>query len=99
MVYMSNINQTIGKRLKEVRLERELSREQVARRCGITQQTIEKYEKGLIEISVGRLIQISNILNVGIVYLLAPDNVDNEIFQHFLKKQLNLTKRKSNPPV
>ncbi len=87
-----DINQTIGRRIKEVRLERKLSREQVARRCEVCQQTIEKYEKGKIEISVSRLIRIANILNVGIMYLLAPDNKDNPVFQHFIAQQVGAKK-------
>lgn len=73
---MSNVNQRVGARIKIARLEKKLSREQIARRLGIKQQTIEKYEKGSIEISVQRLSQISNILNIGITYLLI-DGIDD----------------------
>ncbi len=90
---MDDINQIVGKRIKEIRLERKLSREQVARRCGVVQQTIEKYEKGEVEISVRKLTQISNVLNVGVVYLLAPDNKNNEILESYVKKQIEFNKK------
>ncbi len=80
---MENINKIIGARIKEVRLESGVSREYVARRMEIRQQTIEKYEKGLVEISLKRLIQISNILNVGITYLLNENTV-----KHFINIQV-----------
>lgn len=81
---MENINQKIGKRIKDTRKERKMSREQVARRLGVTQQCIEKYEKGNIEISVKRLIQISNIFNVNIMYFLEDDS----LFKHFVALQV-----------
>lgn len=84
---MEYINKKIGERIKEARLEKKLSREQVARRLGITQQTIEKYEKGEIDISVRRLIQISNILNVAITYFLIREGEDYTIFNHYVALQ------------
>lgn len=65
-----DINEQIGKRIKEVRVEKRMSREQIARRLKVAQQTIEKYEKGKIEISVNRLIQISNVFDINILYFL-----------------------------
>lgn len=89
-----NINEIIGAKIKATRLERKLSREQVARRCGVAQQTIEKYEKGSIEISVKKLIQISNILNVGISYLLLDENdKNNTAFNYYINKQIELNKK------
>lgn len=90
-VVMGNINQRVGARIKIARLERKLSREQVARRLGVRQQTIEKYEKGSVEISVKRLSQLSNVLNVGISYLLI-DGVDDLAFQYFVRKQTEINK-------
>lgn len=80
---MNNINEKIGIRIKEVRLERKLSREQIARRIGIRQQTIEKYEKGSIEISVRQLSKISHVLNVSIGYLVGESNL-----RHVINKYL-----------
>lgn len=72
---MNNINEKIGIRIKKVRLERKLSREQIARRISVCQQTIEKYEKGNIEISVRQLSKISHVLNVDIGYLVGESNL------------------------
>lgn len=82
---MHEINKIVGKRIGKMRLERKLSREQVARRIGVSQQCIEKYEKGEIDISVRKLIAISNVLNVAITYLLV-ENKDTTIFSHYVKK-------------
>ncbi len=86
---MQDINKKVGAQIKKVRLERKLSREQIARRAGVCQQNIEKYEKGEIEISVRQLSVISNILNVSITYLLLPDKEDQTVFHHFVDKHLD----------
>ena len=92
ILYMRmDINKEIGQRIKATRLERKLSREQIARRIGTTQQTVEKYEKGKIDISVRRLTQISNVLNVGITHFLK----DEKAFKHYVGLQVNtLSSRK-----
>lgn len=90
---MDDINRKVGIRIKEVRLERGLSREQVARRVGVTQQCIEKYEKGEIDISVKRLMHISNALNVGITYFLT----DYEAFNYYVDKQVKTHIRDPSP--
>lgn len=82
-----DINQLVGTKIKSIRLERKLTREQVARKIKVCQQTVEKYEKGLIEISISRLIQISNVLNVGILYLLP-----SEAHKYYIDKQIQLNK-------
>lgn len=85
---MIDINIEIGKRIKCLRLEKKLSREQIARRLGVKQQTIEKYEKGSIEISIKKLIQISNIMNVSIMYFLKQEGLDDTLFKHFVSLQV-----------
>ncbi len=81
---MDDINKRIGARIKEVRQERKLSREQIARRIGVCQQTIEKYETGEIDISISKLSKISHVLNVGIMHLLD----ENELKQYVIDKYL-----------
>ena len=87
---MGNINIRIGARIKQVRLEKKLSREQIARRIGTCQQTIEKYETGEIDISVRQLSKISHVLNVGITYLLLPKGEDDLIYKHYVKELLKI---------
>lgn len=75
------INQKIGDRIKMARLDKKWSREQLARRMGICQQTIEKYEKGDVNISVRTLAKISSALGISIIYFLQ----DEILAQHFKK--------------
>jgi transcriptional regulator with XRE-family HTH domain len=76
-----NINQRVGDRIKKARLVKKWSREQLARRMDCTQQTVEKYEKGVVNISVRRLAQISNALGISITYFLQ----DDILLEHFKK--------------
>ncbi len=83
MSYMEDINQKIGKRIKDTRIGKKLSREQIARRVGVTQQTIEKYEKGLVNIPFIRLVQVCNAMGVCITLFLQKEDNDNSLYQHF----------------
>lgn len=75
------VNKKIGERIKIARLEKRFSRERLARKMGLRQQTIEKYEKGEIDISVITLIKISNALGISIIYFLQ----DEILLEHFKK--------------
>lgn len=81
---MEDINKRVGIKIKSIRLEKKLSREQVARRIGVCQQTVEKYEKGSIDISIRQLSKISHVLNVGLSYLLNENDL-----QYIIKKYLD----------
>ena len=64
------IKKQMGKRLKDIRLIRRLSQEQVAAICGVTFQQVGKYEKGKNGISSYRLLQLCHGLNVSESYFL-----------------------------
>lgn len=67
---MEDIGKIIGARIKALRMEKGLSREQVARKCGITQQAIEKYEIGSVSLSIQRLEKIAFVLGKEVNYFL-----------------------------
>ena len=56
----------IGEKLKQLREERNYSLEEVAERVGKARQTIFKYEKGIISISVDNLREILDIYGVSV---------------------------------
>ena len=64
------IKKQMGKRLKDIRLIRRLSQEQVGAICGVTFQQVQKYEKGRNGISSYRLLQLCHGLNVSESYFL-----------------------------
>ena len=59
-----NNGSDIGNRIKEARKAQHLSQTELANRLGKTMRTVQKYESGEIEPSIGVLNEIANILNI-----------------------------------
>ena len=57
-------------RLKELRLERQLTQKQLAQKLGITQQTVGYYEQGINQPSHDMLIQMADFFECSTDYLL-----------------------------
>lgn len=64
------INQTVGRKIKALRKSKGLTREQVARKVGVCQQQIHKYETGESRVSLDKLYAIAGALGVDIDYFL-----------------------------
>lgn len=61
---------TIGERIKQLRLERNLTQQELADRLGTSKQAIYKYENGVVtNIPLDRLEQLANILSTTTSYL------------------------------
>lgn len=58
------ISQGIGARLKELRIERELTQCEVGDRLGVSFQQIQKYELGTNDMSIPRLIHFCRALGI-----------------------------------
>jgi transcriptional regulator with XRE-family HTH domain len=63
-----------GKRLKKLRLQNELSQEQLAKRLGMTKSVVSAYENGIRMPSYEALISIARIFKVSTDYLLGVEN-------------------------
>jgi len=61
-------NKVIGNRLKQRRVEMDLSQTQVANAINVTFQQIQKYEKGINGISSLRILHLSNFLEKPVGY-------------------------------
>jgi transcriptional regulator with XRE-family HTH domain len=55
------IDVTVGLRIRQARIERGLSQEQVARTLGLTFQQVQKYEKGVNRCAPSRLLAIASL--------------------------------------
>lgn len=67
----------IGQKIRQYRHAKSLSQIELAVKCDITFQQIQKYENGKNRVSVSRLIDISNVLAVPLVKLL-PDDFESK---------------------
>jgi len=63
----------IGKRIKDERIAKKMSQQELADMLGLKQHTISQYETDIIRPSYEVLVQIANILNVTTDYLLGRE--------------------------
>lgn len=64
----------VGARLRQRRMELDMSQETLANGVGLTFQQIQKYEKGTNRISCSRLVQFATIMETPILYFFGGDN-------------------------
>lgn len=61
-------------RIKQRRLEIGMTQKELAEKCGYKDHTtINKIEHGLVDLTLGRLRQIADILGVDLAYLILDD--------------------------
>jgi transcriptional regulator with XRE-family HTH domain len=80
----------IGETLKKYRLAANMSQMALAEKIGISYQQLQKYEKGIDNISISRLYQVSNALKVPIRNLFEieePEKVAEDISEYGLSKE------------
>ena len=74
---MPEINETLGQRIKRLRIERNMSQEQLAERLGYkSRSSINKIELGINDITQTKVIEFAEVLRVTPAYLMGWD--DNE---------------------
>jgi transcriptional regulator with XRE-family HTH domain len=84
------LKKNIGATVKKHRLAARMSQMALAEKIGISYQQLQKYEKGINNISVYRLSQISEVLRIPISRLLedqVPEKVAEEISEYGLSKE------------
>ena len=64
----SSFNLSVGQKIRQKRLEQKLTQSQLADKCGITFQQIQKYEKGANGCSAFRIKEIADHLKVNVIY-------------------------------
>ena len=64
----ANVDNHVGGRIKERRVELGLSQTAVAVQLGLTFQQVQKYERGYNRVSASRLYDLSKVLRVDIAY-------------------------------
>ncbi len=66
-----NIEQSVGTRIRQRRTELGYTQQQLAQRVGLTYQQIHKYERGTNRISVARLVDLAEALEIEVAYFIA----------------------------
>jgi len=73
---MHDNNTTLGTRIRLLRKAAGLTQKKMAEKLGVTFQQLQKYEKGKNNISVNRLFQVADVLNIGVESILGS-NMNN----------------------
>lgn len=63
------------KRLKDLRDDKELNQEDIAKLIGTTQQQYSKYETGIQEIPLHHIIKLADFYNTSIDYIIGRTNI------------------------
>ena len=66
----NGVDMRVGERIRAARNIKDMSQEQLAGHLGISFQQVQKYEKGVNRVTIGRLIELSNALEVPISWLI-----------------------------
>ena len=84
--YLQKVDLLLGERIYSLRLAKGLSRQQLAEMIDITHQQLQKYEKGVNRISIGRLMLIAKALDTEIDYFFKDiedvSNITPTLTQH-----------------
>ncbi len=69
------MKEEVGKRLLESRKACKLTQKQVAEKLGVAQPVYQRFETGVFECNYEQLVQLSNIFDVSIDYLLGRADI------------------------
>ena len=75
----------IGRRIRALRIEYGMSQTTLAVKLGITFQQLQKYEKGVYRVSVGRLVRVAEGLGIPISFFF-----DSQMFKGAAHRGTNL---------
>ena len=77
-VKSNNINKEIGARIKLARINSNLSQDSIAEDLGISVSAYSNMERGAIDITIKRIMQVSEILKLNWIYFLGIPANNNE---------------------
>lgn len=66
--FSDKVDKIIGMKMHELRISTGVSRQQLSSKIGVTDQQIQKYEKGANRIAAGRLAAIAQALNKPVAF-------------------------------
>lgn len=90
----TNLDAIIGERIKQGRLLRGLSQEDLAERLGVTFQQLQKYEKSTNRVAASRLYAIATALELPLAYFFGDmDVVPRKLDIVFDEESADLLKR------
>lgn len=80
-VKIKDINKTIGDRIKIARISRNLSQDSIAEDLGISVSAYSNMERGVVDITVNRIMKVAEILKIKWSFLLGISNESDSDFE------------------
>ena len=65
-------------RLRELRIKSGMTQNEIATKLGVSGQTILNWENGIYEPKISQLIELADLFNVTVDYLIERDNVPSQ---------------------
>ncbi len=81
----TDIDVYIGQQIRKIACEKRITQEQIAERCGVTFQQVQKYMAAQNRLSIHRFLQIASVLQCDINTLL-PEELKIELSAHVKQK-------------
>ncbi|MBQ3885103.1 MAG: helix-turn-helix transcriptional regulator [Ruminococcus sp.] len=79
----------VGQKIKEKRLQKSLTREQLAELCDISPSYIAHIERGTKSLSLETAVKICSVLNVSLDYLLLDEIQNNDRIFNAIQTEIN----------
>lgn len=83
-----SINETFGSRLKQLRIEKGITQDELGAVINVKKATVSKYEKNALEVNYATAKALSVFFNVTIDYLMCTDNDDADTVEAIHIKRL-----------
>ena len=89
------LKKEIGIKIKSIRNKRHISIEKLSKLLGVSRRQVQNYERGITDIKIDRLYDISKIMNVDITYFFENNSeTTNDILDFNFNILSNLNKIK-----
>ena len=67
----------VGRRVRAIRLERDMSQSALGKLLGVTFQQVQKYEKGVNRVGAGRLVRVAEALDVPVSFFFGATDIES----------------------
>ncbi len=93
------IDKLVGKRVRQARIQKAVTQQELGEKLGITFQQVQKYETGFNRISSSRLWEISQIIGKPVNWFFARETQEVELDKDFIRFYQAWQKMEKYPQV
>ena len=81
-------NRLLGERIKQLRLSKQMTQEELGKQIGESKETIYKWEKGLRNLKASDVKKISDFFNCTADYLIGRADNQNGVYYQYIDKEI-----------